>query len=89
MKIAMKIGIRELKARAPQVVREVRESGQAVDITYRGEIVARLSPAEESRGHGDFVTAWKHFDDVVAKIGKRSRGRRAGTKAAATWRRDL
>ena len=85
----MKIGIRELKARAPQVVRHVRESGEGVDITYRGEVVARLSPAEESRGHGDFVTAWKHFDEVVREIGKRSRGRKGRTRAASTWRRDL
>lgn len=85
----MKIGIRELKGRAPQVVREVRESGKAVDITYRGEIVARLSPATEppSRDHG--VAAWKHFNDVVRDIGKRARSRRTRTKTAAPWRRDL
>lgn len=85
----MKVGIRELKARAPQVVREVRETGQAVDITYRGEVVARLSPAEDRRGHGDFVTAWKEFDAVVREIGTRTRGRKGRLKTAAAWRRDL
>ena len=85
----MKIGIRDLKARAPQVVREVRETGESVEITYRGAVVARLSPASESRGHGDFVTAWKHFDDVVREIGKRSRRRAPKAKARAGWRRDL
>ena len=85
----MKIGIRELKARAPQVVREVRETGESVDITYRGEVVARLSPAAESRGHGDFLTAWKDFDAVVQDIGKRTRTRKARPKAGAAWRRDL
>ena len=84
----MKIGIRELKGRASQVVREVRESGQAVEITCRGEVVARLSPAGEPCGHGDVAAAWKHFDDVVREIGKRSRGRRSSAKGA-TWRRDL
>lgn len=81
----MKIGIRELKGRAPQVVREVRESGQAVDITYHGEIVARLSPVEVPRDPADGVAAWKYFDDVVRDIGKRSK-RRA---KAPPWRRDL
>ncbi len=85
----MKVGIRELKARAPQVVREVRETGEAVDITYRGEVVARLSPAREARGHGDFVTAWKHFDEVVREVGKRTRSPKGKTKPAAGWRRDL
>ncbi len=85
----MKIGIRDLKARAPQVVREVRETGESVEITYRGSVVARLTPAEESRGYGNFVTAWKHFDDVVREIGKRSKGRKRKTTASPTWRRDL
>jgi prevent-host-death family protein len=81
----VKIGIRELKNRAPQVVREVRESGEAVEITYRGEVVALLTPAEIKAGTGDFATAWKAFDEVVGAIGAR-------TKAKAkkrSWRRDL
>ena len=86
----MKIGIRDLKARAPQVVREVRETGESVEITYRGAVVARLTPAEDSRGYGDFATAWQHFDDVVRKIGKRAKGDRSKARAAApTSRRDL
>ena len=85
----MKIGIRDLKARAPQVVREVRETGESVEITYRGAVVARLTPAVDSRGYGDFATAWKHFDHVVREIGKRSKNRKAKPKAGATWRRDL
>ena len=88
----MKIGIRDLKARAPQVVREVRESGESVEITYRGAVVARLIPAQDSRGYGDFPAAWQHFDDVVREIGKRAKGRKASktrARASATWRRDL
>ncbi len=83
----MKIGIRELKARAPQVVREVRETGRTVEITYRGEVVARLSPAGIERGTGDFQTAWKEFQAVAREIGRRSKGRKAPAKA--DWRRDL
>jgi len=85
----MKIGIRDLKARAPQVVREVRETGESVEITYRGTVVARLTPAEDSRGYGDFPTAWKHFDEVVRKIGKRAKGRTSKARATPAWRRDL
>ncbi len=85
----MKIGIRDLKARAPQVIREVRETGESVEITYRGTVVARLTPAQDSRGYGDFATAWKHFDDVVREIGKRTKGRKPKVKGSAAWRRDL
>ena len=67
----------------------VRETGDSVEITYRGAVVARLTPAEDSRGYGDFATAWKHFDDVVREIGKRGKKRKTAAKAGATWRRDL
>lgn len=39
-----KIGIRELKANASAVIREVRESGTEVIITVRGSPVARIEP---------------------------------------------
>ena len=83
----MKIGIRELKARAPQVVREVRDTGETVEITYRGAVVARLSPAEETRA-GDFASAWKEFQAVARSVGKRARGRKT-SRAASGWRRTL
>ncbi len=38
------VGIRELKASASEIVRRVRERGEVVDITYHGEVVARLVP---------------------------------------------
>lgn len=41
---ARTIGIRELRAKAGEIVREVRATGRPVDITVRGEVVARLSP---------------------------------------------
>jgi prevent-host-death family protein len=37
-------GIRELKANASEIIRKVRERGEVVDITYHGEVVARLVP---------------------------------------------
>ena len=39
-----KIGIRELKANASAVIREVQESGTEVIITLRGRPVARIEP---------------------------------------------
>lgn len=83
----MKIGIRELKARASQVVREVRGTGRAVDITHRGQVVARLTPAEEAAGTGDFARAWADFDRVSAEIGRRWRGRKSAAAAVRAVRR--
>lgn len=83
----MKIGIRDLKARAPQVVREVRETGEPVDITYRGEVVARLTAVDSKPGVVDFQTAWKELEAVSREIGRRSKGRKPLKKAE--WRRDV
>ena len=83
----MKIGIRELKNRAPQVVREVRESGETAEITYRGQVVAWLTPADTARSAANSTSAWKAFDEVVSAVGARARAMK-GVKAAG-WRRDL
>jgi len=83
---AMRIGIRELKARAPQVVREVRETGEAVDITYYGEVVARLTPVEAAKEPGTREAAWKEFDAVARAVGKRTGGR---ARSTPDWRRRL
>lgn len=40
------VGIRELKRDASAIVRTVRDEKQVIDVTYRGEIVARIIPVE-------------------------------------------
>lgn len=82
----MKIGIRDLKARAPQVVREVRETGVTIDVTYHGEVVAHITPAQAAKATHTFGEAWKEFDAVAQAIGKRAKRRPA---ARGDWRRTL
>ena len=41
----MTISITELKARCLEIIREVEANGEVVEITRRGEVVARLLPA--------------------------------------------
>lgn len=38
------VGVRELKQETSKILRRVREDGETIDITYHGEIVARLIP---------------------------------------------
>ena len=42
-----RVGLRELKERMSEIVRQVEVDGEAVDITRRGAVVARIVPAEE------------------------------------------
>ena len=43
------VGVRELKQRTSEVLRRVRERGEPVDVTFRGEVVARLVPVVRRR----------------------------------------
>lgn len=43
------IGIRELKARASEVIREVQTTGAGIPVTSRGRPVARIEPVTEEQ----------------------------------------
>ena len=63
------VGIRELKQQASELVRLVRETGNEVQVTYHGEVVALLIPVKPSK-KGD-ATAWTKLDLLAAEIGAR------------------
>ncbi len=50
VRLSRKIGMRELKANASAVIREVQESGTEVIITVRGRPVARIEPLTDEPG---------------------------------------
>jgi prevent-host-death family protein len=64
------VGIRELKQQASELVRMVRETGQEVQVTYHGEVVALLIPVKRARNH-DEAKAWVKLDNLAAEIGAR------------------
>jgi len=48
--MAQRIGLRELRQNASEIVREV-EAGETFDVTVSGRLAARLVPAVRSRSH--------------------------------------
>ncbi len=62
------IGIRELRERASDILRRVREQGESFAITYRGRIVARLVPAAPERRRGEAATVWADMDELAQEI---------------------
>jgi len=66
------VGIRELKARASEIVRAVREEGAVYEVTVRGEVAARLVPTDEPQPvEPDVITAWlRQLDELAEVIGK-------------------
>lgn len=63
------VGIRELKQQASELVRMVRETGNEVQVTYHGEVVALLIPVKPARKSVD--QAWANLDNLAAEIGAR------------------
>ena len=62
------VGIRELKQQASELVRMVRETGNEVQVTYHGEVVALLIPVKPVKNS---EKAWAKLDNLAAEIGAR------------------
>lgn len=66
------VGIRELKARASELVDEVRESQASYVITHRGRPVGVLMPFGHGEAALDRATedAWDELDRLGEEIGR-------------------
>lgn len=65
------VGVRELKQRAPAIVREIREAQATYDVTYRGRVVARIVPASEPEQEPFDLDKWEaELDELAERIGK-------------------
>lgn len=68
-----KVGVRELKEHTSQILRELREHGEMVDITHRGEVIARLMPvgqsAQEMPIEPEKLRAfWERWDKLASEL---------------------
>ena len=84
------VGVRELKEQASQIVRQVREDRMSVDITVRGQVVARLVPIDLPSGETEETTSlWSDIDALAAEIGARWPQDIAAVEAVKVDRREL
>jgi prevent-host-death family protein len=83
-------GIRELKTRASEFVRRVRERKVRYIITYRGRPVAILGPVEGTpimqAGASD-ASAWQDLERLGKTIGKGWRSRKTSADLLSETRR--
>ena len=63
------VGIRELKQQASELIRQVREEGKEISVTYRGEVVAVLVPVRRRSRTEEEAQAWAEIDLLAAAIG--------------------
>ncbi len=82
------VGVRELKERASEIVRHARERQEAVDVTYRGHVVARLVPVRRAKPRRrDIDAMWSELDHLAAEIDRRWPAGASGARAVSDDRR--
>lgn len=62
------VGVRELKEHTSEIVRRVRDDGETIDITYRGEVVATIQPKRKLDPDKDRAF-WERIDTLRQEIG--------------------
>lgn len=85
------IGIRELKAKASEIVRQVREEGAVYEVTVRGEVAARLVPSSQPQPASQAeIDAWlADLDLLAAEIGQQVQDRKGADEIMREERRKL
>ncbi len=63
------VGVRELKQQASELIRLIRETGNEVQVTYRGKVVALLVPVVSPENKMSEQRAWVSVDTLAAEIG--------------------
>jgi prevent-host-death family protein len=83
------IGVRELKQRTSQVLRELQDSGKEIEVTHHGRVVARLVPVGRVPSRRRTAAAWSTLDEVAREIGAHWPKGRSATRAVREGRRRL
>lgn len=90
--MAQGVGIRELKAQASEIIREVRERRARYTITYRGRPVAVLLPldsetqAETLTAHHE-TAAWDELSRLGEEIGREWKSPQTSAELLSEMRR--
>jgi len=87
------IGVRELKTRASEIIRAVRERHARYYITYRGRLVGVLMPLSETPPATAAVagdqepTAWEELTRLGEEIGRGWKVAQTGAELLSNMRR--
>ncbi len=82
-----KIGIRELKARASELVRAVKESRAQYIITQRGEPVAVLLPVDAAPPPPDPDEVWARLEALGQEIARNWQSEKSAVEILSEMRR--
>lgn len=84
------VGVRELKERTSEIIRLVREKKEAVVITFRGKVVARIYPEEDlEKMKAHDLQILKEMDELAKEIGAHWPPGVSAAEAVKEQRREL
>ena len=83
------VGVRELKQRTSQVLRELQARGEEIEVTHHGRVIARLVPVRPASARPRAASAWSTLDRVAREIGARWPKGRSAAAAVREGRRAL
>ena len=87
------VGVRELKANAPRILRHVRDSRTSYILTHRGRAVGVILPLDPMESYSqaaddsDAVAAWDTFMRAGRRLERRFRPGSSGVRMLSTMRR--
>ncbi len=84
-----KVGVRELKANTSEIVRQVREEHATFDVTYRGEVVARIVPLQPPIDPDSARKSWQEWETFLEEVSKEIKDGATLEETMAEIRRDL
>lgn len=85
-----KIGVRELKERTSEIVRQLREQHETFEITYHGRAVGRLVPVSKDDTRDISIGAWSSsMDELAGEIGSQWPGGVSAIDAVREQRREM
>lgn len=70
MVAAKRIGVRELKLNPGKVVMAVHDTNEEIDVTYRGEVVAKIVPVQRRPSLEEVRAAWQRHREIAHEISK-------------------
>lgn len=81
----------ELLERINEVLRLIKEEGETIELTDRGETIARLVPTQKSSKPNKQVqdAYWEEMEQLAAKIGASWQNNMDAVEAVRDVRRDL
>jgi prevent-host-death family protein len=86
------VSVRELKGQLSRILRDVREGREEYLVTYRGRVVARISPVvppKQRVGMKKVRKVMRDLDQLAAEIGKKWPTGVSAVEAVREARRDL